>query len=160
MLYIFFPLLVYIGFSLCSAFWLLASNSFITDPADIALAAKDTKLKKQTHLAYAVSLLSVVASGILAGKGAQAWESAFALLLALVVLALLLRARRARLPFPVWCASLGGGALALACSWGLPIAMGSLLFVALGLGTERRKLTLLGAAGFAACLAHKLLLNF
>ncbi len=152
MLYTLLPLVVYVGFALTCAFWLLASNSFITDPTEIAQAANDARLRKQTHVAYAITLVSTVASVLLARGTTQPWEPAAALVLGVVVLLLLLRARTGRLPFPRWLGLLMAIALAAVCSWWLPPAIGSVLYVALGLGTERRKLTMLGAAGVAGGL--------
>jgi hypothetical protein len=160
MLYTLLPLLVYCGFAIVCAFCLLASNSFITDPAEIAEAAKNVKLKKLTHLVYAVALVSVVASFFLVGRALPVRESAILFLLAALVLAFLLRARKTRLPLPLWCCWVVGTALAAACSWLLAPALGSALLVASGLATERRKLTLLGAAGFAGCGFFSLLLHF
>jgi hypothetical protein len=160
MLYTLLPALVYCGFALSCSFWLFASNSFLTDPVSIALAADDAKLKKQTLLAYAVSLACVLASILLAFKRVQAWETPIAFSLALFVLVSLLRARKSRLPFPAWIGLVLGSGLAALCSWYVPAAIGSMLFLALGIATERRKLTLLGAAGFAVCVALTLLLNF
>jgi Predicted membrane protein (DUF2157)/Domain of unknown function (DUF4401) len=185
------PLTVWVLLASACALWLLAPNSFITEPQAIERAANDVKIHRLTEFGYAASLWALlIGAGLRSHDRWGLWyvfwrsrdgahlpphwaqipwlPSALAFLIAVVVAAALIRflgvqlvqLRRAHAPDLLatsrWFAdplvlTLGLCVAALS-AWYTPYLLVCATLFAIGVCTERLKLTALATLGIVAAL--------
>jgi uncharacterized membrane protein len=146
-------------FGVACLIWLLAPNSFMTDTAEIEMAANDSRIQRITEFGYSVSLwVLLIGVGV---RSRDRWglsihialPALLTFIIALIVgLALTRAQRKVNSPFsdPV-IIGLWGTAVAVS-AWGAPYLLICATFLAIGFCTVRLKLSALAGFGIVAAL--------